>query len=43
MYAYISEHYFQSHYMLVAKYVFVIFLSLFVIKILGVHAHLLIC
>jgi len=30
----------KNDYMLIGKYVFVIFLSLFVIKILGVHAHL---
>jgi len=32
IYRYISEYYFQNHYMLIAKYVFVIFLTLFVIK-----------
>jgi len=33
MYTYISEYYFQNHYiMLIAKYVFVIFASLFAIR-----------
>jgi len=31
---------FKNYYMFIGKYIFVIFLSLFVIKMLGVHAHL---
>jgi len=30
--AYISEYYFQNHYMLIGKYIFVIFHSLFLIR-----------
>jgi len=32
IYTYISEYYFQNHYMLIGKYILVIFHSLFVIK-----------
>jgi len=34
---------FENYYMLIGKHIFVIFLSLFFIKMLGVHAHLSIC
>jgi len=32
IYTYISEYYFQNHYMLIGKYILVIFHSLFVIR-----------
>jgi len=40
IYAYISEYFFQNNYMLIGKYILVIFRSLLSWEILWVHAHL---